>query len=291
MPVLPYSAPILLDEKLPPALLRQLRAHLEGRGRALGEHPDFSLSFTTPEALAFAAGRPAVVFFDGALNPGHVSALVGGRPALLVASRGPEGTLAQWELDALWAYITQDNLVPAGGKSLHFKLQQPPDIHAAAQDTLEFVRAAGGGSYASAAAADVMHELAANALLDAPANPDGSPRYAHRRDEAVTIAPEDTAHTRVVVAGKHIYIQASDRAGRLGPAPIAAAVAQIGGKIRLDVKGGGAGLGMFRLIDQSDLVCFRVARGRRCEATCVLTLEEVRRRTSRPKSLWYQAID
>lgn len=281
----------MLDEKLPPALLRQLRAHLESRGCALGKHPDSSLSFTTPEALTDAAARPAVVFFDGLLNPGHASTLVGGRPGLLVACRGAEGTVAQWELDALWAYITQDGLVPPDGRSLHFKVQQPPDIHIAAEETLRFIRAAGGGSYASAAAADVMHELAANALLDAPAGPDGSPRYAHRRTEAVTIAPEDTAHTRVVVVGKQIYIQAADRAGRLGPAPIAAAVAQIGGRIRLDVKGGGAGLGMFRLIDQSDLVCFRVARGRRCEASCVLTLEDVRRRTSRPKSLWYLAID
>jgi hypothetical protein len=288
---LPYAGPIVLDERLPAALRRQLAAHLDAHGSELTKGPAGPLSFTTPDGFASPGARPAVVFFDGTLRPSHAAALVGERRALLVACRGPEGTLAPWELAMLWAYLTQDSLIPPGADGRRFKLQRRDDIQRAASETLEFVRRAGGANYASAAAADVMHEMAANALLDAPANSDGSPRYAHRRDQTLEVAPEDAAYARVVVADRQIYIQAADHAGRLTPDPIAAALRQLGGKLQLNLEGGGAGIGMFRIIDQSDVVCFRVARGRLCEATSVLTLEEVRRRSSRPKSLWFMAVD
>ena len=279
-----------LDERLEPGFAKRLEAKLAGLGVEPGRGPSGSLTVSTYAALQDAAIEHLAILFDGKLGQEHSQALRRTPPALLLACRAPDGALAEWELGALAAFVTGDSLVPATGLSREFPLRQMPDIENAAAQTETFVRAAGGGSYPAAAAADVMHELAANALLDAPTNPDGSKRYAHRRHEAPTIAPEDAARARIVVSGEHIYLQAADRFGGLGPEPVAAALSQQGGRVHLNPDGGGAGLGILRMVDQSDLTVFRVARGRRCEVTCVVSAENVRRRSARPKSIWFLAV-
>lgn len=279
---------MFLDPRLPPGLTLGLEMKLSALGATFVDAcSKEAVCFSTPAALGDDSPGPLVVLFDGNLRAEHARALDRKPPALLLACRDGDQSLAPWETELLFAFLAQDSLVPSGSTSVEFHLRQPADMDAAATAAAQFVQASGGGSYVAGAAADVIYELAANALFDAPADMNGVARYAHRRGEALTMEPADAARARIVVDGEVLYIQTADKFGRLTPAPLAAAVRQIGGKVKVNTEGGGAGLGLIRVIDQSDLVAIRVARGRRCEVTCVLTMQNVRRRSARPKSVLF----
>ncbi len=56
---------------------------------------------------------------------------------------------------------------------------------------------------------------------------------------------------------------------------------------RVDASGGGAGLGLRRILEHSDVVAVRVAAGRESRVLCVVDLGEARRRATQPKSLLF----
>ncbi|HLL55176.1 MAG TPA: hypothetical protein VK447_16590, partial [Myxococcaceae bacterium] len=84
-----------------------------------------------------------------------------------------------------------------------------------------------------------------------------------------------------------IYLLATDWFGRLTPAPVAAAVAGLDGRAKVNATGGGAGLGLRRMLEQSDVYAVRVRPGRVCQVLCAVDLGHARRRATHPKSLFY----
>jgi hypothetical protein len=163
-----------------------------------------------------------------------------------------------------------------------------PGLRTASERVRTQLEEAGAPRGAAEACADVMYELAANALLDAPVDGSGAPRYAHRRDDpALRISPEDAAVIAFGVKGAHVFLGAVDRFGRLGPEPIARTLDGLGGRAKVNSEGGGAGLGMRRILEQSDLVAVRVVPGRTTEVLCAVELREVRRRAQGSKSLFF----
>jgi hypothetical protein len=161
------------------------------------------------------------------------------------------------------------------------------DLKAASSEAAALVETSGGTRNALSLAADVMHELAANALLDAPVDARGTPRYAHHRHEVDAVAPEDACEVSMAVGEGGVYLEARDRFGRLPPTPISRALASMGGRMQVNSSGGGAGLGMRRILEHSDLIATRVLPGRETRMLCVVGLGESRRRASSPKSLLY----
>jgi hypothetical protein len=123
--------------------------------------------------------------------------------------------------------------------------------------------------------------------LDAPVGPDGAPRYAHQRGPQVRVAPEDACEVAIGVANGRIYLSATDRFGRLTSAPIAAAVEGMERRAQVNSAGGGAGLGMRRILEQSDLFAVGIVPGKACQATSVVDLGVSRRRAFNPKSLFF----
>jgi hypothetical protein len=65
-------------------------------------------------------------------------------------------------------------------------------------------------------------------------------------------------------------------------------IAGLGTKARVDASGGGAGLGLRRVIEWSDLWSIRVSPGVSSEVLCVIDLTEARARSARPKSLFFR---
>ena len=233
-------------------------------------------------------GSTRVALFDGKLTPDHAKLLETDPPTLLLACRDGAGPSA-WEARALAVCLTDAPLTAsAPGPWSGWRIEQVADLHTLARDAEGLAKEAGAASGAAAAVADVMYELAANALFDAPVGRDGKPKYAFRRSGAVTIDRGDGCRAGFAAVGGRAYLFASDLFGRLTPGPVIKVIAGLGAKAKVDASGGGAGLGLRRVVEHSDLWSMRVSPGISSEVLCVLDLTEVRLRTARPKSLFFR---
>jgi hypothetical protein len=240
--------------------------------------------------LVAGPGRPSareLLLFDGRLGPSQAALLERQPPPLLLALREPGGGPSAWEVRVLSALLNRQRMQPPGVQGVKLRLERVLDLKAASSEAAALVESAGGSRSAANLAADVMHELAANALLDAPVDASGTPLYAHRREEVQAVAPQDACEVSMAVGEGGIYLEAMDRFGRLTAGPIARALASLGGRVQVNVSGGGAGLGMRRILEHSELIATRVLTGRETRMLCVVGLGESRRRSSLPKSLLF----
>jgi len=265
---------VITDASLPPAVLEQAAPELERSGLPL------KVGEASPQ------GRE-LVLFDGRLGPSHATLLQREPPALLLATREPGGLPSQWEMRVLGSLLRGETMMPRGVMVARLWLERVADIQAASAEAAALVESSRGSRVAAGLAADVMHELAANALLDAPVDASGTPRYAHRRDEVQEVAAEDACEVALAVGEGGIYLEAVDRFGRLTPAPIARALSSLGGRVQVNASGGGAGLGLRRILEHGELIAVRVVPGRETRMLCVVGFGEARRRAALPKSLLY----
>ncbi len=235
-------------------------------------------------------GTPIVALFDGKIQPEHAALLRVARPPLLLACRS-DGKPSPWELRALAVLLGAAPLTAiAPVASFAWKIGGMNDLRALAQEAEAAVRNAGAGSAAAAIVADVMYELAANALFDAPHTDEGVPKYAHQRGVEVEFAATDACRATVAVADGRAYLSATDLFGRLTAVPIAAMLEGLGAKAQVNKSGGGAGLGLRRVVEQSDLWAVRVSPSVVTEVLCVVDLGDTRRRAGSPKSLLFTAL-
>ncbi|QRK05477.1 hypothetical protein JQX13_35695 [Archangium violaceum] len=228
-----------------------------------------------------------LVLFDGRLGPSHAALLEKDPAALLLATREPGGLPSAWEVRVLAALMRGESMLPLGAAVAKLWLEQVVDIQRASSEAAARVESSQGSRSAAHLAAEVMHELAANALLDAPVDANGTPLYAHRRDSVRAVAPEHVCQVAFAVGEGGLYLEAVDLFGRLTPGPIARAVASLGGRLQVNASGGGAGLGMRRILDACDLIAVRVVPGKETRMLGVVGLGEARRRAALPKSLLY----
>ncbi|WP_434380138.1 hypothetical protein [Melittangium boletus] len=232
------------------------------------------------------AGRE-LVLFDGRLAPTHAPLLEREAPALLLAHRDPQEGPAAWELRLLASLLHGEPLIPPGSGVAKLWLEQVEDLKGASSEAAALAETSGGGRAMVHLAAEVMHELAANALLDAPVDERGQALYAYRRDSVRAVAPEHICQVSFAMGEGGIYLEAVDLFGRLTPAPLARAVASFGGRMQVNASGGGAGLGMRRILEACDAVAVRVVPGRETRMLGVVGFGEARRRAALPKSLLY----
>ncbi len=270
---------LVADPSLAPTVLEQVAPTLARGGVSL-----FS-SFEEPGASRATVRR--LVLFDGRLTPAHAELLTRDPPALLLATREAETGPTDWEARLLGAVIRGEVLVPGGAAVARQRITRLRDVQHASDAASLVVQEAGGSKVAATLASDVLHELAVNALLDAPVDAQGQPKYAHRRTEVQQVDPEDGCELSLAVDGGRIYMEAVDRFGRLTTGPFARALASYGGKVQVNSSGGGAGLGLRRMIEHSDAIAVRVVRGRESRVLCAVDLGDSRRRAALPKSLLF----
>lgn len=270
---------LIADPSLAPTVLEQVAPTLARGGVSLYSSSD-----------EVGGARPPLrrlVLFDGKLTPAHAELLSRDPPALLLATREPESGPSDWEARLLGAALRGESLVPADAPLARQRLRRLKDVQHAAEAASLIVQEAGGAKIAAQLAADVLHELAVNALLDAPVDAQGQPKYAHRRTEVHEVDPEDGCELALAVDGARIYLEAVDRFGRLTTGPFAKALASYGGRVQVNSEGGGAGLGLRRMIEHSDAIAVRVVRGRESRVLCAVDLGDARRRAALPKSLLF----
>ena len=271
------SAPALrlvADASLAPEVLEQARPTLVRGGLPL-------------LARDARGGSRELYLFDGRLGPSHAPLLNRSEPALLLASRAPDGSPSAWEVRVLAALLRDEPLIPPEAAVAKLWLEQVDDLQAASSEAAALAEASGGSRTLSGLVAEVMHELAANALLDAPVDEQGKELYAYRRDSVRAVAPEHVCQVSFAVGEGGVYVEAVDLFGRLEPGPLARAVGSLGGRMQVDSSGGGAGLGMRRIVEACELVAVRVVPGRETRMLGVVGFGTARRRAALPKSLLY----
>ncbi|HZH03558.1 MAG TPA: hypothetical protein VEY30_07215, partial [Myxococcaceae bacterium] len=241
------------DGSLDARLWAKLKAELERAGLAhasLRHQADAVISLYGGGPLPSRSER-SVLLFDGQLLPEHGALFADTTPPLLVAGRDPEGAPAAWEWEVLRALVSGLPLAATVCDRQVFRrtLRQLSDVGAVSQEVQDLILSTSGRRAVAQAAADVMHELAANALLDAPADAAGAPRYAHRRGEGVRIDPQDAAEVTFGTSAQYVFLEAVDRFGRMTAAPWGRAVSALGGRLMVNADGGGAGLGLIRVLE------------------------------------------
>jgi hypothetical protein len=270
---------LIADPSLAPTVLEQVAPTLARGGVSLYSGND--------EPGASRASLRRLVLFDGKLTPAHAELLKREPPALLLAARGAEAGPTDWEAQLLGAVLRGGPLVPGGQAVPRQRLLKLRDVQHAADAVAMIVAEAGGSKTAASLASEVLHELAVNALLDAPVDAQGQAKYAHRRTEVQQVDPEDACEMALAVDGARIYLEAVDRFGRLTTGPFVRALASYGGRVQVNSSGGGAGLGLRRMIEHSDAIAVRVVRGRESRVLCAVDLGDARRRAALPKSLLF----
>jgi len=271
------NSPLLHAPPVGGSTLETLRAKL-----ASGTVPVVSL-----DALGSleADGTQVVALHSGRLEGLHATALRRSPPALLLACREPSGLPSAWEVRLLSDLLGGAPLLPSAALShVVSRVGEFPQVCARAG---EVAQAAGASRAAQDICADLAHELLANALYDAPAFADGTPKYAHRRGPGLEIDPQDCCEFAIQVRDDRIYLSVTDKFGRLTPAPVVAAVEGLEGRARVNAAGGGAGLGLRRILEQSDVFAVKVRPGESCQVVCAIGLGQARRRGGQPKSLFY----
>lgn len=285
------SSPLVhLDGSMSSELAQLLRDTLPAQGLLVGDSQPSAVSFVALEQLLTAAAQPAgshpaVALFDGLMRPELAPLFRRPVPPLLLGCRAPDGGPLPWELRAVTALLTSRSLLPQPATS--YKVGSLEDVRKVSALAAEAVLAHDGSKSAADIATDVMHELSVNALLDAPVDGSGKPKYAHVRDQAVSFDPKDACEVAIAVEDGRIYLSALDLFGRLTAEPLARALERYQERAKVNESGGGAGLGFRRLVEHSDLLAVRVSPGRACQAVSVVDLGPARRRTNQAKSVMY----
>ncbi|NTX62839.1 hypothetical protein HUA74_19515 [Myxococcus sp. CA051A] len=265
--------------------------HLEAGGLLL--IADASLPATALEqavpllAQGGVGGQGALVLFDGVLKPEHAQWLRHEPPALLLATRERDGGPSMWEVRLLGALWKEGSLLPEQAEVSRHPLRRMVDINTAATAAAVAVSDAQGSRVSAGLVADVVHEIAVNALLDAPVDARGEPRYAHRRTEVREVEAEDACELVFAVEDGRMWLEVADRFGGLRPGSFARALEGWGQRVKVDASGGGAGLGLRRILEHCDTVAVRVTAGRESRVVCVVDLGDARRRAAQPKSLMF----
>lgn len=289
--MLPSSTADRLSPSAATDAIAAFRVAIQKAGGALAPRAgDEGLWVLGADGLAQAAPPRSMLLipFDGRLGPAQADALERNERILFTAVRGERNELAPWEARLIAQFGTRASVLPSCADLQMEVLWAFEQIGVFTQRAEALADAAGAGRAAQDAVIDVVHELLANGLLDAPADDDGRPRYAHRRDEHPDIAPEDGCRLLMGTEEGRMYISVTDRFGRFERAPIVRTLRGLGERAKVDSSGGGAGLGLRRVIDQSDVFAVRVIAGRATEVLSVVSLDEQRRRNTGRKSIYYR---
>lgn len=273
---------LVLHPGLPQPVREGIEQALRAAGADLSAEP---VHFAHVNALPKVNAR-TVALYDGTLSPALGDLLARPTPALLCAQPDPSAPPSGLDLRLIAALLTGRPLRPSSAtwrRAIVGSLQEAEKI----MEQLSSGATKRGASAAGSLAADVAYELIANALLDAPADADGKPRYAHRRADNPTIAAEDACGFAAGLDDHAMYISVVDRFGRMSASPLVRNLRAWGEQAKLHTDGGGAGLGYRRILEGSDVLAVRVQPGKRTEVLAAVALKGPRRRAHLPKSIFY----
>ncbi len=140
----------------------------------------------------------------------------------------------------------------------------------------EYACALGAGRELGRVAAMITDELVTNAVYNAPVRPDGRPRYASRnRRDKIALDPCEYAHVRFGSDGFHLAISVTDYFGRLTPERIRDGMRRcLSGGDQIEQKPGGAGIGLYEVMQSCNQLVFNLHEGKRTEVVAILNIAD-----------------
>jgi hypothetical protein len=166
------------------------------------------------------------------------------------------------------------------------------DLFATLEDARSLLEGAGLEQRVTRRIMGVAHEMLMNAIYDAPTT-NGQPRFAHDRTQQVTL-PQAEAPTVVIrTDGLTLSLRVTDPFGGLRRehiygSVVRGALGQRGGRSDevIDTSGGGAGLGLHRIVSEASATVFDVVQSRMTSVTSTFDLLlSNRERRKEPNSL------
>jgi hypothetical protein len=172
--------------------------------------------------------------------------------------------------------------------------QSTEDLFATLDEVSSVLGRAGLNARVGRRVVGVAHEMLMNALYDAPAD-DGKPRFAHDRTQRIKVAISEAPRFELRTDGLRLMLQVSDPFGRLRREHVYSSLVR-GNRSRgasssdevIDTSGGGAGLGLHRIISDSNTTIFDVLEDHSTSVTSIFDLDQTNRERRRePISLLF----
>jgi hypothetical protein len=262
-------------------------------------------NFAEPEMLASvceAYPHVKIVVLTDALEEQQLQIAMGS-PRLVGFVARRQGVIRAWELVYLVRRVlSPEQPVPGshellnwGASSVTFRPKNTKERDSTVEGVEVVAMRFGMSSRMAKMAAEASHELLMNAMYDAPVDKRGRPRYADKRQSAISLQEHEIPTLRVTVDGLHIALDITDPFGRLSRERWFASLLR--GKSGLDAADptraldeseGGAGLGLHNLFSSAAILRAEVVPARQTTVTWILDLS-IERRTQRqmPRSLYY----
>jgi hypothetical protein len=236
----PELALCLKDPLAIESVSRVLTASSSGAELHRGNHLDLVLDGLDPQALRLlvmdshfaepemldsvseAYPHVKIVVLTDSLEETHLhAALRSPRLVGFVARR--QGVIRAWEL----VYLVRRTLSPEqpvpgsqellnwGASTVTFRPKNSKERDSAVEAVEMVGQRFGMSKQVARIAAEASHELLMNAMYDAPVDKRGRPRYADKRQSAISLQEHEIPTLQITVDGLHIAIDITDPFGRL----------------------------------------------------------------------------
>lgn len=236
-------------------------------------------------ALAWASADqvPIVVLSSDDAPEVHVDVICDHHIPHLLARSGEEGVLtgALREIVITTEKILRgdifgaDKYLPQFGVDLStYEIQSAADRDELIDCVQDYLGWLGAGREVRTAMSTVVDELVTNAVYNAPRDEHGRPRYAStdRRDKIV-LDPWERAQVRFGSDGTHFVFSISDWFGALGPERIRSGLRRCTSSgEQFERKAGGAGLGLYTVLQSVGQLVINVEPGKRTEVIVIVDI-------------------
>jgi len=163
--------------------------------------------------------------------------------------------------------------LPAGAELRRFSLRRASERERLFSEVEAFTAELGLGSRFASLYRAAADELVTNALFNAPVDGAGASRFAHvNRAEEIELGPREAVDVVLARGGALVGISVRDSFGSLSPATLTGQLARCFARDERQVadKPGGAGLGLYVVLDASSHLVVDIAPGRATEFVVLL---------------------
>ena len=232
--------------------------------------------YPSMSVVAWASGDMSALLEAARTNKRLVSLL--GWPSFASMPRPWELAMATRRIvDAAAVSPRLGELFPWGSTVARFRPRTSAERDAAVTEVCVLSERAGASPRVSSRVAEVAHEMLMNAMYDAPVDANGTARYAHDRKQEVDLDDHEVPTFRLAADGINVALQVVDPFGGLRREHVLDGIlrgraAANGDRPAIDTSNGGAGLGLYRIYNQSTVMIVDVEPGRFTSVTAFFDL-------------------
>jgi hypothetical protein len=249
---------------------------------------DYSESWDLPELAWTAAGRVPFVVLSGESDASVLLEVVCDLGISHLLSSGADGSAGLAAMDVRDVVVTAEKILrgdifgaakylPDFGVDLSsYEVRGADDRDELIECVQDYLGWLGAGRDMIQAMGLVVDELVTNAVYNAPRDEHGAPRYASTdRRHKIQLDPWERAQVQFGSDGRMFVFSISDWFGGLTPARIRAGLRRcLSAGDQIEQKAGGAGLGLYTVLQSVTQLIINVDPGRRTEVIAIVDLTQ-----------------